>query len=164
MISALRVFFHPFVLALVAASFASCAAAQNRDIQDLTSFPRTTLVIHSKPQPQQFNVWVADTAARQQQGLMFVRDLPAGEGMVFINEKPRVAAMWMKNTYISLDMLFVTPDGRIAKIAENTVPHSLKTVGADVPVIAVVELKGGEAGRRGLKVGDLVDWKTKTKG
>lgn len=151
-------------LILLAAFFAWGAIGQSQELQDLATFPRTTLEIHTKPKPQRFTVWVADTPARQAQGLMFVRELPADEGMIFIHEPPRVASMWMKNTYIPLDMLFVTADGRISKIAENTVPHSQKTVSADVPVVAVIELKGGEAAKRGLKVGDHVAWKQRAKG
>jgi uncharacterized membrane protein (UPF0127 family) len=158
MIARLRGTSSAFVFVLLAACFASCAIGQSQNIQDLSTFPRTTLEIHTKPQSQKFNVWIADTPARQSQGLMFVRDLPADEGMIFPNAKPRVASMWMKNTYIELDMLFVAPDGRIAKIAEHTVPHSLATISSDAPIAAVIELKGGESARRGLKVGDLVSW------
>jgi uncharacterized membrane protein (UPF0127 family) len=89
---------------------------------------------------------------------MFVRDLPADEGMIFPNEKPRMAAFWMKNTYVSLDLLFVAPDGRIAKIAANATPFSLATISSGQPISAVLELKAGEAARRGVKVGDLVSW------
>lgn len=154
-----------FALILLAGGFTSCAMGETSPaIQDLSTFPRTQVAVHTKPQLQRFQVWVADTPARQAQGLMFVRDLPAGEGMIFINDKPRVAAFWMKNTFIELDMLFVAPDGHIAKIAERAVPHSLSTISSGVPIIAVLELKGGEASRRGLKVGDRVDWSTKTKG
>jgi uncharacterized membrane protein (UPF0127 family) len=66
----------------------------------------------------------------------------------------------MKNTYIPLDMVFIGKDGRIAKIAERTVPHSLDTISSDVPVAAILELKGGEAARRGLHAGDLANWTT----
>ncbi len=84
---------------------------------------------------------------------MFVRDLAENRGMLFIAEKPRVFSMWMKNTYIPLDMVFISADKRIAKIAANTTPHSLATVSSDVPAAAILELKGGEASRRGLHPG-----------
>jgi uncharacterized membrane protein (UPF0127 family) len=89
---------------------------------------------------------------------MFVRELPPDEGMIFPNEKPRVAAFWMKNTYISLDLLFVAPDGRIVKIAANAKPLSLETISSGEPISAVLELKAGESARRGVKVGDSVSW------
>jgi len=154
-----RVSFSAIVFVLVGACFASCVIGQNQlQIQDLSTFPRTTLEIHTKADGQKFNVWVADTPARQTQGLMFVRDLPSDEGMIFPNAKPRVASMWMKNTFIALDIIFVAPDGRIAKIAAKTTPHSLETISSGQPISAVLELKGGESARRGLKVGDLVSW------
>jgi hypothetical protein len=78
--------------------------------------------------------------------------------MLFVAAAPRVFNMWMKNTYIPLDMVFIGKDGRIAKIAERTVPHSTATVSSDVPVAAILELKGGEAARRALHAGDLVTW------
>ena len=87
---------------------------------------------------------------------MFVRDLPADQGMLFVNEAPRVSYFWMKNTYIPLDMLFIDSRGRIAAIFANTTPHSLDPVGPDVPVKAVLELRGGEAARRGIRTGDRV--------
>jgi len=158
MIARARETFSGFVFVLLAACFASYAIAQNQPVQDLSTFPRTTLEIATKPHAQKFNVWVADTPARQAQGLMFVRDLPADEGMIFPNEKPRLAAFWMKNTYISLDLIFIAPNGRIAKIAANAPPFSLETISSGEPISAVLELKAGESARRGVKVGDLVTW------
>lgn len=132
--------------------------AQSAPLQDLATFPRTTLTIHTAHGAQRFTVWVAATEARREQGLMFVRDLPADEGMLFIEGRPYRAAMWMKNTFIPLDMLFIAPDGRIAKIAANTTPQSLATIRSDAPVSAVLEIKGGEAARRKLHAGDRVSW------
>lgn len=127
-------------------------------IMELSSFPRSALTLHaSDGKGHVFNVWIADTPERQQQGLMFVRDLPAEEGMLFVHRQPRVAGMWMKNTYIPLDMLFIDARGQVIDIFERTVPHSLATVGSSRPVKAVLELRGGEVRRRGLRVGDRVD-------
>ena len=90
---------------------------------------------------------------------MFVRDLPPGQGMLFPEGSPQVAHFWMKNTYIPLDMVFVGNDGRIAKIIADAKPFSLDVLSSDVPVIAVLELRGGEAAQLGLQVGDKVTWK-----
>ena len=90
---------------------------------------------------------------------MFVRDLPPGEGMLFPEDSPQVAHFWMKNTYIPLDMVFVGADGRIAKIIASARPFSLDVLSSDVPVIAVLELRGGEAAQLGLQAGDPVTWK-----
>jgi uncharacterized membrane protein (UPF0127 family) len=89
---------------------------------------------------------------------MFVRDLAENRGMLFMAEKPRVFSMWMKNTFIPLDMVFISADKHIAKIVERTTPHSLDTISSDVPVAGILELKGGEASRRGLHRGDRVSW------
>ena len=124
-------------------------------IEDLATFPRTTLQIVSGPRQHRFDVWVADTDARKEQGLMFVRDLPADEGMLFID---CCDGIWMKNTYIELDIVFVGKNGRIAKIAARARPFDETTIPAPGPVEAVVELRGGEAEQLGLKLGDRVTW------
>ncbi len=144
-------------LALSGVALAPASWAQSGPVQDLATFPRTTLEIRGKSGTHQFNVWVADTDNRKTQGLMFVRDLPADEGMVFIN---CCTGIWMKNTYIELDILFVGNDGRIVKIAERARPFDETTISAGQPVKAVVELKGGEAEQLGLKAGDRVTWKS----
>ena len=130
---------------------------------DLATFPRAALeIVQRAPQSLHrfhFDVWVADTPARAEQGLMFVRDLPAERGMVFPFEPGRVVSFWMKNTYIELDMLFIAADGRVVKIIERAPPLRLDPLSSDVPVGAVLELRGGEAGLLGLRVGDQVSWK-----
>jgi uncharacterized protein len=142
-------------LALSALGHAGSARAQTEPVQDLSTFPRAALEIHSGPATHHFKVWVADTPGRQTQGLMFVRDLPDDEGMLFTG---CCTGIWMKNTYISLDIVFVGGDGRIVKIAEHARPFDLTTISAGQPVQAVVELKGGEASQLKLKVGDRVTW------
>ncbi|MGQ0836020.1 MAG: DUF192 domain-containing protein [Gammaproteobacteria bacterium] len=146
----------PIRLVLCAAFVAACAArAQVGPLEDLASFPRGRLEIQTASATHRFDVWIADTPERQAQGLMFVRDLPPDRGMVFVHEPPRTSSMWMKNTYIELDMLFVAR-GRIVKIAQRTRPHSLATIAAEIPVSAVIEIRGGEVERRRLKQGDRV--------
>ncbi|TLY57603.1 MAG: DUF192 domain-containing protein [Gammaproteobacteria bacterium] len=134
---------------------------------DLATFPRTSLEIthrgaHRAVRKFPFDVWVADTPERAQQGLMFVSDLPEGRGMVFPLESPRVETMWMKNTYIELDMLFIGAQGRVTKIIERAQPMSMTMLSSDTPVSGVLELKGGEVAKLGLKVGDTVAWKKPT--
>jgi uncharacterized membrane protein (UPF0127 family) len=105
-----------------------------------------------------FKVWIANNPARQEQGLMFVQDLPQGEGMFFPLRKPRKMSMWMKNTYVELDMIFIGGKGAIDQIVEHARPLSLDIINSDKPVSAVLEIKGGEASRLGLKVGDRIEW------
>ena len=134
---------------------APLGTAPQPPIEDLATFPRTTLAIGSGSKQHRFDVWVANTDARKEQGLMFVRDLPANEGMLFID---CCEGIWMKNTYIELDILFVGKNGRIAKIAARAHPFDETTIPAPGPVEAVVELRGGEAQQLGLEVGDRVTW------
>jgi uncharacterized protein len=142
-------------LAVVLALVACAANGQVASLEELANFPRGTVEIEARGGKRRFDAWIADTPPRQSQGLMFVTDMPADRGMVFVHDPPRVANMWMKNTYIELDMLFVAR-GRIVKIAPRTRPHSLATIASEVPVSAVIELRGGEAERRGIAVGDRV--------
>lgn len=144
---------------LVLSLACGAALAQAMPIESLMHFPRTVLTISTGARVDRFRVWIADTRAREMQGLMFVRDLPADEGMVFPMRPPQVAYFWMKNTYIPLDMLFIGTDGRIAKITASAKPFSLRTLSSDVPVEAVIEIRGGEAKKLGLAVGQRVSWR-----
>jgi uncharacterized protein len=150
------------ILTLLPVTAAPALAQEEPRPLELASYPRTALEVthHGKQSARrfQFDVWVADTPARAEQGLMFVRDLPATMGMVFPLETPRVETMWMKNTYIELDMLFIGTDGHVSKIIERATPLSLETLSSDVPVAAVLELRGGEVARLGLQRGDSVSW------
>lgn len=123
---------------------------------DLASFPQSRLTIRSAAGEQEFQVWIATTQQQQMQGLMFVRDLPADRGMLFVEARPRVATMWMKNTYIPLDMLFIDTRGKVLRIIPMTRPFSLDILSSQTPVKAVLELRGGEAARRQIRTGDLV--------
>jgi uncharacterized membrane protein (UPF0127 family) len=146
--------------ALLTLMLAAGCKAQNASpaLLELDDFPKSKLEIHSGKQVHQFDIWVAQTPRQQQQGLMFVRDLAPDRGMIFVASPPRIFDMWMKNTYIPLDMVFIAADGRIARIAANTTPHSLDIVSSGVVVGAILELKGGEAARRALHEGDRVSW------
>jgi len=151
-------------LAVLAVGIVHAPAQEPQRPLDLTTFPRTTLEIVHRDSSQgqrtySFQIWVADTPERSAQGLMFVSDLPESMGMVFPVEPPRVENMWMKNTYIELDMLFIDAHGRITKIIQRAAPLSLQTLSSDTVVAAVLELKGGQAAKLGLHTGDSVSWK-----
>ncbi len=105
---------------------------------------------------RKFTVELAVTPAQMMQGLMFRRTMAADAGMLFDYGHPVNASMWMKNTFIPLDMLFVGADGRIVNIHERAVPQSLDPIAAAAPVRAVVELNGGTVARLGIKPGDRV--------
>lgn len=120
-------------------------------------FPQSSLqVVKADGQRHDFVVEVATSADQLSQGLMYRSKMAANAGMLFDFGAPRSVAMWMKNTLIPLDMLFVTGNGRIAGISERAVPHSTVTISSPGDVKAVLELNGGTASRLGLKVGDRV--------
>jgi uncharacterized membrane protein (UPF0127 family) len=103
-----------------------------------------------------FDSEIADTDDLRARGLMFRHKLPEDRAMLFDFGAPRPAAMWMKNTYISLDMLFIRADGSIAAVAENTEPLSLQTISVQEPVKAVLEVAAGTVKRLGIQREDKV--------
>ena len=116
------------------------------------------LTIHSANGEHRFTVEVARTPEQQEIGMMFRRSVPANRGMIFPYDPPTPASFWMKNTLVPLDMIFIRADGRIARIAANTVPRSLQPVPSGEPVAAVLEIRGGRAAELGIRPGDIVSW------
>jgi uncharacterized membrane protein (UPF0127 family) len=115
------------------------------------------LTIVTAAGPQRFEVEVARNDADRQQGLMFRRSLAPDRGMLFDFARREPVSMWMKNTYISLDMLFIRADGTVARVAENTEPLSTRVIESGEPVLGVLELAAGTARRLGIKQGDRVE-------
>jgi uncharacterized membrane protein (UPF0127 family) len=121
-------------------------------------FQRSELVIVSGSRRHEFTVELAVTPQQLGQGLMYRRSMASDAGMLFdFSRRGGRASMWMKNTYIPLDMLFIRADGEIESIAERTVPHSLETISSKGPVRGVLELNGGTAARLGIEPGDIVE-------
>jgi uncharacterized protein len=114
------------------------------------------LKITSKSGEHIFGVELAVTPEEQARGLMFRRELPEGQGMLFDFHREEPTSFWMKNTYVSLDMIFIRGDGRILRIAENTVPLSEALVPSGGSVRAVLEVVAGTAKRLGIAPGDRV--------
>ena len=131
------------------------ALAQDRD--SLIDFGETeTLTISSGDKTHNFSVEVADTDAKQAQGLMFRSNLAADAGMLFEFAEPKVATIWMKNTEISLDLVFIRSNGKIVKIEHGAQPQSLRSASSEVVVAAVLELPAGRAQDLGISPGDVV--------
>lgn len=105
-----------------------------------------------------FRVELADTPEAQARGLMFRTQLGDNEGMIFPSAVPETRSFWMKNTPLSLDIIFIGPDGRIANIAANTVPYSLDSVTSKGLASAVLELRAGRAKELGIVPGDKVSY------
>ena len=103
-----------------------------------------------------FQVEIAATPEKREVGLMYRRELPADHGMLFIFPVERVNSFWMKNTPISLDMIFISRDRKIVGIVHETVPFSLDGRSVSVPSQYVLEINGGLSRRYGFKAGDVV--------
>jgi uncharacterized membrane protein (UPF0127 family) len=124
--------------------------------QALPAAERSTLEIVSKSGVHVFSVEVVANDADRAKGLMYRKELPEGTGMLFDFQRDQDIAMWMKNTYIPLDMIFIAGDGRIRRIAENTEPLSERIIPSGGPVRGVLEVIGGTARKLGIAPGDRV--------
>ena len=123
----------------------------------LAAFPREPVVIETRgARRHELDAWRADTPQTREQGLMFVQEMREDQAMIFVYDPPTHVAMWMKNTLLPLDMLFVNTGGCIVKVKHDAKPGSLETIEADEPVALVVELKGGAAAALGVDAGDRV--------
>jgi uncharacterized membrane protein (UPF0127 family) len=105
---------------------------------------------------QVFSVEIATTEEEKQTGLMYRKELADGKGMLFDFNPEQEVSMWMKNTYVSLDMIFIRADGRILRIAENTEPMSTKIISSRGPARAVLEVVAGTAQKYCIRAGDRV--------
>lgn len=105
-----------------------------------------------------FRVELARTPQEQARGLMFRTAMGPDEGMLFPYEEPRILSFWMKNTVLSLDIVFIGPDHRVVNIADHAVPYSEASLTSVAPAIAVLELNAGRARDLGIVAGSRVDW------
>ncbi|MFO0333535.1 MAG: DUF192 domain-containing protein [Pseudomonadota bacterium] len=121
--------------------------------EPLERFPQSRVVVDTGGRSHAFQVWVADTEPRRAQGLMWVRELPADRGMLFVFDRPQAMSFWMKNTFVPLDLLFVAPDGRIIRIAADAKPHSLAPIDSMGVALGVLEVRAGTAQRLGIRAG-----------
>ena len=115
-----------------------------------------TLEIASKTGVHLFAVEIAVTDEERARGLMYRRSVPESYGMLFDFKRDQDVSMWMRNTYVSLDMIFIQSDGRIRRIAENTETESDKIISSGGPVRAVLEVVAGTAKKFGIEAGDRV--------
>ena len=115
------------------------------------------VVLVSETGRHTINAEIADTPGRRSSGLMFRRSLDRDAGMLFIYDRPRNITMWMKNTFISLDMIFADADGDIIRIARETEPFSLDIIEGGGPANFVLEVPAGTARRLKLKRGDKLE-------
>lgn len=143
------------VLAVLAALLTAVPAAGAGDI----AFGRGEVRIETAAGVRLFHVELAETPEQRARGLMYRRTLAPDAGMLFLFPERERPTMWMANTWLPLDMLFVAADGRIADIFANTVPRSRLTISSPHPARMVLELGGGTARRLGIAPGDRLSWR-----
>jgi len=126
----------------------------------LSAFPRERIAVETRASFRRhlFEAWRADTPQTREQGFMFVedREVRSDQAMIFIYDPPQYVAMWMKNTLLPLDMLFVDERGCVVTIKQNAKPGSLAQIVSRVPVVLIVELKAGTVAAQDIAVGDRV--------
>jgi uncharacterized protein len=144
---------HRLLVVLAALSLLTLPPASGGNLAAQELHP---LEITTKTGVQIFGVEMAVTPEEQAKGLMFRRELPEKQGMLFDFRREQPTSFWMKNTYIPLDMIFIRADGRIRRIAESTTPLSEALVPSGGPVRAVLEVIGGTAKKLGIAPGDRV--------
>ena len=135
----------------------SGADVSGKNLLPLVDFPREPVVIETRSaRRHEFDAWRADTPQTREQGLMFVREIGAEQAMIFVYDPPATVSMWMKNTLLPLDMLFVNNDGCVVNVEHDARPGSLAIISAGELVALVVELRGGTAKALGIGAGDRV--------
>jgi len=123
------------------------------------AFDRDVLIIEASEHAcYRFDIWLAIDRSQQLRGLMHVRDMSETSGMLFVYSNAEYHSMWMKNTYIPLDIAFARSDGSISNIAANTEPLSLKSIGSTDAVKYVLELNAGTAERLSIDENSRLLW------
>lgn len=122
------------------------------------AFDKDVLVIAARDACHRFDIYLALSREQQIRGLMRVRDLPSSTGMLFVYPAENYHSMWMKNTFLPLDILFAKSDGRVSSIAKNTEPQSLKSITSTEPVKFVLELNAGITDRLAIVPGSQLIW------
>ncbi len=133
-----------------------CALLLVASVSLAAELPRDVVLVEAGGSQYRFEVEVADAPDERAEGLMYRRSLADNAGMLFLYSRPQPVEFWMKNTPLSLDIVFVRQDGTIARIAENTVPMSEELIPSGEPVLAVLEVKAGTMRQLGIAPGDRV--------
>ncbi len=144
------------VLSLAVICAGAAQALGQRAPATLAGLPQVELRVITARGEHKFQVWIAENEQSRAQGLMFIKELAANQGMLFLFDRPRFTSFWMKNTYLSLDIIFIDPAGLVVNVAKDTTPLSIESVESAAPVTAVLELNAGTAERIGLKARDRI--------
>ena len=151
-----KIAFYALPILLLAIAPAGIVRAQSISNGVIEPLRQDTLAIKTAKELRSFKIEIAETLNQQEQGLMHRPQIQPDYGMLFILPKNETIRMWMKNTPLSLDMLFIDEKGEIVQIAENTTPNSEKIIAANQPVLAVLELLGGTSKTQGIETGNHV--------
>ncbi len=144
---------------LVCAAAALLATPAIGDQELEQRFGKDVLIIEASAHAcHRFDIYVAITGEQHSRGLMFVRDLPATTGMLFVYDGRNILSMWMKNTFIPLDMIFALADGSISSVVQNTEPLSLRSIVSIEPAAFVLELNAGTTERLVIDENSRIYW------
>ncbi len=152
----IRILIGGTILALTVIEDAGCNQSLAQQIAQQIDPDPTPLVVYTARGKYSFSIEIADEPGEQIVGLMFRETMATDRGMLFVHDVPHIITMWMRNTPLSLDMVFLTADGQIAHIAERTEPFSLDTISSQGPASHVLEINAGVAALAGMEVGDRV--------
>ncbi len=144
-------------LALAAMVVIGTARAQEALVAN-PPLPTIALTLTAHGKPHRYTVEVARTTVEQARGLMLRQAMRRDHGMLFPMDPPRTAAFWMEGTYLPLDIVFITPDHRVGRVAADAVPFDKTEIPSGGIAAAVLELDAGEAKRIGLQPGDAVGY------
>jgi uncharacterized membrane protein (UPF0127 family) len=120
------------------------------------NWERGSLSVETASGVHTFSVEIADEPDERERGLMYRTEMAADAGMIFAYDSPQIITIWMKNTVLPLDIIYVNEQGRVMTIAPDAEPYSLKLISSQKPVVAAIEFNAGTAARIGLKPGDTV--------
>jgi uncharacterized membrane protein (UPF0127 family) len=148
---------HPYVCQRAGALLSLLLIAACFFTSSVEAMRREDMKLHTAKGVKVISVEITETQEEKMKGLMYRPSLPDNQGMIFAYDPPREITMWMRNTYIPLDMVFIRPDGVIHRIEAWTRPFSEEIIASKGDVAACLELAGGAAERMGLKPGDRVE-------
>ena len=145
------ILFSSFVFSL------STFTADARTLDDLEDLEKASVSIKlNSNESLEFSVLIAESNKDRRQGLMHIEFMEENQGMLFVFNPPRRVSMWMRNTPMSLDILFIDRNGKVINMEENTTPYSTKALSSGGTIRWVLEINGGLAKKMGIKTGDLV--------
>lgn len=142
--------------ALLLGAMAACSAETPANLPPPLAWETSSLVVETASGAYRFDVEIADDAAERERGLMYRTEMAADAGMLFLYDAVVPLVMWMENTVLPLDIVFIGPDGVVVSVAEGAVPYSRDFIRSVVPAKAVLEVNAGVAVRLGIAPGSLV--------